>query len=62
MLSFNGGNIFNFVLEFFLNFFKKSKIRNGSEIKVQIDAHLLTLYFLFFDLNSWAIRAKKQKI
>jgi hypothetical protein len=39
-----------------------AKVWNGSEIKEQIDAHLLTLYFLFFDLNSWAIRAKKQKI
>jgi hypothetical protein len=36
--------------------------RNGAGIKVQFDAHLLTLYSLFFDLNSWAIRAKKQKI
>jgi hypothetical protein len=36
--------------------------RNGAGIKVQFDAHLLTLYSLFFDLNRWAIRAKKQKI
>ncbi len=36
--------------------------RNGSEIKAQIETHLLTLYSLFFDLNSCAIRAKKQKI
>jgi hypothetical protein len=37
-------------------------VRNGTEIKYQIDAHLLPSDFLFFDLNSWAIRAKKQKI
>jgi hypothetical protein len=37
-------------------------LRNGVEIKVQIDAHLLPPYFLFFWLNSWAIRPKKQKI
>jgi hypothetical protein len=36
--------------------------RNGVEIKVQIDAHLLPSYFLFFYLNRSAIRAKKQKI
>jgi hypothetical protein len=28
--------------------------RNGAGIKVQFDAHLLTIYFLFFGLNSWA--------
>jgi hypothetical protein len=37
-------------------------LRNGAAIKVHIEAHLLTLYSLFFDLNSWAILAKKQKI
>jgi hypothetical protein len=34
------------------------KLRNGVEIKVQIDAHLLPPYFLFFWLNSWASAAQ----
>jgi hypothetical protein len=40
----------------------RGTIRNGVEIKVQIDAHLLPSYPLFFYLNRSAIRAKKQKI
>jgi hypothetical protein len=45
-----------------MNQVPQTDLRNGSEIKVQIDVPLLTLYFRCFDLNSWAIRAKKQKI
>jgi hypothetical protein len=33
-------------------------LRNGAAIKVQIDAHLLTLYFRCFDLNNWASAAQ----